>query len=124
MFALSGREGVARVDNRCVEVAFSKLAFRHVAENGGRGYVWLEDVSAAFWSLNVSTVHPPGALEFRVENVFHPAKPFAHDGIELNVDAALEVPYLFVGLRRFPRRRLNAAWSLERPHAIDSLILP
>jgi len=114
----------ARVDNACVEVAFSKQAFRHVTDNGGRCYVWPEDVSAAFWSLNVSTVHPPGAFEFRVEKVFHPAKPFAHDGIELHVDAALEAPYLFVGLTRFPRRRLNVAWSYERPHALDSLILP
>jgi hypothetical protein len=98
-----------------VEVVVSKPAFRYVADNGGRCYVWLEDVSAAFWSLHVSTAHPPGGFEFRIEKVFHPDKPFAHDGIEAHVDVALETaPYLFVGLRRFPRRRLTITWSLER----------
>lgn len=115
------RSGPPSADNGRVEVAFSKPAFRYVARHGGSCYVWLEDISAAFWSLRVSTAHPPGAAEFRLEQAWHPREPFAHDGIDVHVDAALEVPFLSVGLRRFPRRRLDVAWSLERPNATDFL---
>jgi hypothetical protein len=82
-----------------VKVHASYEAGTYIRERGGRLYVWLRPVSAAFGTIRVSTEAPKEAP--RLDQV-------DAGGFELFVDRELERPHrVDVSVRRWPRRRLR-----------------